>query len=70
MGEADTDVLRVSFDRTVKLVFHGATVSSDAGLFPYRDLDEAAGLTESRAASLFDQRSGSNIRHNLTAPLR
>ena len=48
MGEADKDVLRVGFDRVVKLAFHGATVSSDAGLFPYRELDEAAGLTESR----------------------
>ena len=70
MGEADKDVLRVGFDRAVKLAFHGATVSSDAGLFPYRDLDEAAGLTASGAADLFDQRSGSNIRHNLTALLR
>ncbi len=70
MGEADKDVLRVGFDRTVKLAFHGATVSSDAGLFPYRDLDEAAGLTASGAAALFDQRSGSNIRHNLRALLR
>jgi hypothetical protein len=40
----------------------GAKVSSDAGLFPFRDLDEAAHLTESSAAGLFDFRSGSNIR--------
>jgi len=70
MGEADKDVLRVGFDRAVKLAFHGATVSSDAGLFPYRDLDEAAGLTASGAADLFDQRSGSNIRHRMVALLR
>ena len=42
MGEARRDALRVGFDRAVKLEFHGARVSSDAGLFPYRDLDDAA----------------------------
>ena len=53
MGEAGRDALRVGCtswtsgcDRTVKLESHGATVSSDAGLFPYRDLDDAVQLTE------------------------
>ena len=41
MGEAGRDALRVGFDRTVKLEFRGATVNSDAGLFPYHDLDDA-----------------------------
>ncbi len=36
MGEARRDALRVGFDRAIKLEFHGAKVSSDAGLFPYR----------------------------------
>ena len=70
MGEARKDALRVGFDRAVKLEFHGAKVSSDAGLFPYRDLDEAARLTESVAADLFDFRTGSNISHSMTALLR
>jgi hypothetical protein len=52
------------------LEFHGARVSSDAGLFPFRDLDEAAQLTESSAAELFAFRTGSNIRHGMTALLR
>ena len=43
MGEARKDALRISLDRAIKLEFHGAKVSSDAGLFPYRDLDDAAG---------------------------
>ena len=70
MGEACKDALRVGFDRTIKLEFHGARVSSDAGLFPYRDLDEAAGLTESGATDLFDFRTGTNIQHGMTALLR
>ena len=70
MGEARKDALRVGFDRAIKLEFHGARVSSDAGLFPYRDLDEAAQLTKSGAADLFDFRTGSNISHSMTALLR
>jgi hypothetical protein len=52
------------------LEFHGARVSSDAGLFPFHDLDEAAQLTESGAAGLFDFRTGGDIRHVMTALLR
>ena len=70
MGEARKDALRVGFDRAIKREFHGARVSSDAGLFPYRDLDEAAHLTESVAADLFDFRTGSNIQHSMKALLR
>ena len=58
MGEACQEALRVGFDRVIKLEFHGARVSSDAGLFPFRDLDEAVQLTESSAAELFDFRTG------------
>ena len=70
MGEACQEGLRVGFDPVIKLEFHGAKVSSDAGLFPFRDLDEAAQRTESSAAELFDFRTGSNTRHAMTALLR
>jgi hypothetical protein len=51
MGEARQQALRVGFDSVIQVEFHGAKVSSDAGLFPFRDLDEAVQLTESGAAS-------------------
>jgi len=70
MGEARKDALRVGFDHAIKLEFHGARISSDAGLFPYRDLDDAARLTESVAADLFDFRTGINVQHSMTALLR
>ena len=70
MGETCQQALRVGFDSVIKLEFHGAKVSSDAGLLAFRDLDEAAQLTESSAAELFDFRTGSNIRHAMTALLR
>ena len=44
MGEACKDAVRCGFDRTIKLQSHGATASSDIGLFPYRHLDGAAGV--------------------------
>ena len=66
MGETGQEALRVGFDHVIRLEFHGAQVSSDAGLFSFRDLDEAAQLTESSAAELFDFRTGSNIRHAMT----
>ena len=45
MGERKKRVLRVGFDRSVKLEFHGARISSDAGLMLHRELDEVPGLT-------------------------
>ena len=45
MGEARKDVLRVDFDRSVKLEFHGSPISSDGGLLVYRKRDEAFALT-------------------------
>ena len=54
MGETGKDALRVGFNRTINLAFHGVQVSSDAGLFPYRDLDDAACLTDSAGMKLGD----------------
>jgi hypothetical protein len=70
MGDARKDALRVDFDRSIKLEFHGSTISSDAGLLAYRELDEAFGLTAMANEVLTDLRTGSNIQHSLTALLR
>lgn len=48
MGDAGGDALWVGFNGTVKLELHGATASSDVGLFPYSDLDDAVRLTKRR----------------------
>src|SRR5258706_3910009 len=69
-GEADGSGLRVAFDRRLKLEFHGATVTSDAGLLAFRELDDALGLTAMAAEVLADLRTGRNGRHSLIAQLR
>ena len=66
-GEVDGAALRVSFDRRLKLEFHGSKVTSDAGLLPFRDLDDALGLTKRAGEVLADTRTGQNSRHTLIA---
>ena len=46
MGESKKDALRVNFDRTLKLEFHGVKVTSDARLLAYREIDDVFGLTD------------------------
>ena len=71
MGDVQKDVLRVSFDSRIKLEFHGASVTTDAGLLAYRELDDAFGLTDQVDTAAFDDpRTGKNTQHTLTALLR
>jgi hypothetical protein len=68
-GEAN-EPLRVTFDRRLKLEFHGARITSDAGLLAYRELDDALGLTATAASVLAEGRRGKNIRHRLLGLVR
>ncbi len=70
MGEAKNSALRLSFDRRLRLEFHGAKVTSDAGLLAYRELDEVLGLTKAAEGFLSDSGMGRNTWHSLTALLR
>ena len=70
MGERKKRSLRVKFDGQLKLEFHGTTISSDAGLLVYRELDEALGLTADLEDLIDEPRMGKNIQHKLTALFR
>jgi len=70
MGEGGKDALRVAFDGSLKLEFHGSKVTSDSGLLPYRELDGTLDLTEMAGADLQDWRTGNNSRHTMVGLLR
>jgi hypothetical protein len=69
-GEVDRGALRLDFDRRVLLQFRGPTITSDAGLLAYRELDDTLGLTDTGAETLADARTGKNGRHRLAGLLR
>ena len=70
MADPKGESVKVGFDGSIRLEFHGAKVTSDAGLLAYRDLDEALGLFDSVPFVFHDSRTGRNIQHDITALLR
>jgi len=65
MGESTDSRATLHFDRRLRLEFHGATITSDAGLLACRELDDALGLTETATACLQESRGGRNVQHQL-----
>src|SRR6267378_954731 len=70
MGAGKKQALRVTFDRSLKLEFHGSKVTSDAGLLAYREIDEVLGLTDLGDELLHDWRTGKNTQHSMVALMR
>ncbi len=69
-GEWGLDAPRLAFDRRLKLEIYGCSVTSDAELLAYCELDDALGLTTLAGAMPSDGRYGKNTRHFLTGLLR
>src|SRR3954453_14446692 len=75
-GETDKSALRLDFDRCLMLQFRGSTITADAGLLAYRELDDMLcltamlWLTDMAADALADARTGKNGRHRLPGLLR
>ncbi len=70
MGDGDKVPLRLQFNPKIRLEFHGATITSDAGLLAFRELDDALDLTPIASDYLQESRTGRNIRHHLVPLLR
>ncbi len=70
MANPKGEGLKLGFDGSLRLEFHGAKVTSDAGLLAYRDLDEALALFDSVPSVFDDSRTGRNIQHHLASLLR
>jgi len=70
MGEKAKEALKLQFDKRLRLEFHGARITSDAGLLACRELDGALGLTEAAPTYLRETRGGRNVQHELVPLLR
>lgn len=70
MGESETGAQRLDFDRRAKVEFHGSKITSDAGLLPFRELDDVLGLTSLAGERLVDPRTGKNRQHGMTGLFR
>ena len=65
MGDREKASLRLQFNPQIRLELHGATITSDAGLLAFRELDDALDLTPIASDYLQESRTGRNIRHYL-----
>ena len=70
MGEKTRETLKLQFDKRLRLEFHGARITSDAGLLACRELDGVLGLTEVAPTYLQETRGGRNVQHELVPLLR
>ncbi len=70
MDESNQRRLRVDFDRRLKLEFHGSSITSDASLPAYRELDDGLGLTDMVGDEILDPRTRKNGQHGMTGLFR
>ena len=70
MGDGEKTPLRLKFDPRIRLEFRGAAITSDAGLLPIREFDDALDLAHIASDYLLESRTGRNIRHHMVPLLR
>ncbi len=70
MGDGEKTPLKLNFNPKIRLEFHGATITSDAGLLAFRELDDALDLTPIASDYLQKSCADRNIRHNQVLLIR
>ena len=69
-GERKKGALRPDFNRSIKMDFQGATLSSDTGFLLLREIDERFGIIEAIGDALEDNRSPSHTKHSIVQMIR
>jgi len=69
-GHPEGESMKMGFDGSIKLEFHGAKVTSNGRLLAYRDLDYALGLFDSVSAFFIDKHTCRTIQHAMPTLLR
>ncbi len=70
MGEKTRETLKLQFDKRLRLEFHGARTTLDAGLLACRELDGVLGLMEMAPTYLQETGGGRNVQHERVPLLR
>ncbi len=69
-GERKKGALRPDFNRSIKMDFQGATLSSDTGFLLLREIDERFGVIKAIGDALEDNRSPSHTKHSIVQMIR
>ncbi len=69
-GERKKGALRPDFNRSIKMDFQCATLSSDTGFLLLREIDERFGVIKAIGDALEDNRSPSHTKHSIVQMIR
>lgn len=69
-GESQKEVIRPNFNRSIRIDFQGATISSDTGFILLREVDERFRIIDPMKGCLEDLRSPAHTKHALVQMVR
>lgn len=69
-GERKKKAIRPDFNRSIRLDFQGAKLSSDTGFLLLRESDQRFGILEGLGEALEDKRSPFHTRHSMVQMIR
>ncbi len=62
-GERKTNTVFPNFNRSIRIDFRGAKISSDTGILMLREIDQSFNITAPHGDRIEDPRRASNLRH-------